>query len=214
MPPDPDPQYGHDAVAAQLARLVPEPETDGEKIMKWFDKLFQNIIVVASPGAGFQLLGRSRTAREDTKRSLHSATGQHSRGSQLLLFVLAVTLCSALSSSFHFDEGKLAEKLIGQSRWTHSCMAAVSFTVQALVLGGFLAASVAVAAFSRIIGYTAIGITTIAAIILLVWVVLRLMSVCYLNSGTDLIMSAASSSENDAVNLKSWPASLFRIEKE
>ncbi|KAK5099546.1 hypothetical protein LTR70_002447 [Exophiala xenobiotica] len=164
--PNQNPQIGHDAVAAQLARLVPRPEEKGEKTMNWFDKLFQNIIVVASLCAGFSfsvVVAPLERIQNDhfTVQQVNTAVAV-----SWLLFVLAVTLSSAFSSFFYFDERKLGEKLTGQCRWTHSWMALVSLTVQELVLGGFLAASVDVAAFSKNVGYTTIGITIIAAIIL------------------------------------------------
>lgn len=98
MPPDPGPQTGHDTVAAQLARLVAKPETDGEKIMKWFEKLFQNMIVIASLGAGFSfsvVLAPLEKIQNDrfSVQQVNTAVAV-----SWLLFVLAVTLCRALSS--------------------------------------------------------------------------------------------------------------------
>lgn len=168
MQPGPDPR-------SQVQVVCSQPGIDGESIMKWFDKLFQNIIVVASLGAGFSfsvVLAPLERINNDrfTVQDVNTAVAV-----SWLLFVLAVTLCSALSSFFTFHEETLSKNLSEPKCWTHTWMAMCSFTVQALVLGGFLAASVAVAAFSRNVGYLAVALTSLSALGLLLNVVRQYM---------------------------------------
>ncbi|KAK5091403.1 hypothetical protein LTR05_001586 [Lithohypha guttulata] len=143
-----------------------EPQNSGEAIVAWFDKLFQDVMTISSFGAGFTFIVIFHPFDEfeqDVKRNLSAQTVNKLLSVSWFCFVLALTLSAIMKSAFEFNKDNLAKSLNDppRSRVAHGLVAIASFTVQALVLIGFLMSSQAITAFSSTIGMAAFWTTAI-----------------------------------------------------
>ncbi|KAK5100417.1 hypothetical protein LTS08_005166 [Lithohypha guttulata] len=143
-----------------------EPQNNGEAIVAWFDKLFQDVMTISSFGAGFTFIVIFHPFDEfeqDVKRNLSAQTVNKLLSVSWFCFVLALTWSAILKSAFDFNKDNLATSLTGRprSKIAHGLTAFASFSVQALVLIGFLMSSQAIMAFSSTIGKAAFWTTAI-----------------------------------------------------
>lgn len=148
----------HQGTRSSLA----EPrDNGGARIVEWFDKLFSSIGIMASLGAGFTftvILAPPETLQNEDNFS--RSTVNTFVAISWLCFVLDLAVVSALAQLFHFfAKDKIIPKYNERDARTHRHLILVSCLVQGLVLAGFLFASLAVTAFSKDVGWTAVTFT-------------------------------------------------------
>ena len=143
-----------------LFREQKDQKDDGKAIVEWFGKLFDHIITIGSLGAGFSFVAVLSPLQEGVdERDFSRSTVNNLLAGSWLCFVLSVTCSIFLSSLFDFNKEWLETAVTARTRKSHSLLGAASFVVQALVLTGFLMASLAISAVSRVVGWTAVGFT-------------------------------------------------------
>jgi len=141
--------------------LAEPKDNGGARVVEWFDKLFSSIGVMASLGAGFTftvILAPPETLQNEDNFS--RSTVSTFVAVSWLCFVLDLAVASALAQVFHFFAGeKIIPRYDKPDARTHQQLILVSSLVQGLVLAGFLFASLAVTAFSKYVGWTAVAFT-------------------------------------------------------
>lgn len=147
----------------------------GEPVVEWFIKFFDNIIIIASLGAGFSFsIIVSDPADPPGKKRwpLKSGDVRFYLAISWALFVFAIGGAVAGSQVFQFYQTSIIKRLNDGSRTMLNAVSLVSITLQLLVIVAFMLDERVIAAYVGAVGWSTLAITAgfgLAAIVSWVW---------------------------------------------
>lgn len=135
--------------------------------VEWFNSFFNNIIIIASLGAGFSFstILSVPTPPTGTTWRLGSTGVQLYLAASWALFVFAIGIAVAASQAFKFNEAWLIEKLDCEHPATLVIISLVSLVLQLLMITAFLLVERVITAYVPSFGLIAFVITGIFGLV-------------------------------------------------
>jgi hypothetical protein len=134
----------------------------GEPVVEWFIKFFDNIVIIASLGAGFSfsiIISDPALPPANKRWCLTSDDVRFYLAVSWTLFVLAIGGAVAGSQLFQFYKPPLITKLNDSTKTMPIVVSLVSITLQLLVIVAFMLDERVIAAYVDAVGWSTFAIT-------------------------------------------------------